>query len=294
MCGIVGVFSNTVLSKQDTVKFNHLLEVDVLRGRDGTGVFGVNFKQDVIMYKDCLHIGWVVGDKDYQSTVMGAHKLLVGHNRAATSGDLTKENSHPFYIGDIILVHNGTLHDTSALAGNHTMEVDSQMICNELALAEPDKWKGVLENLDGAFTLVWYDTRIDALRMARNSERPLTIATPKHNKKKAFFASEKLMLEWVLTRGAASVDADYESLPEGQMLEIQYKTGDRTLTPFEPLASWEPSGGWWNYNRPAARGARQFFRLAQHLKRDAGEISFQVFRYDPDVAHGNSSLYIDD
>ena len=254
MCGIVGVIhGGGTLSKQDETKFNQLLEVGVLRGHDSTGVFSAGFKGGIKSHKDKWAAGLVIGDKEYNSVLLNATKLLVGHNRYATTGAVNAVNAHPFRRSDVTLVHNGTLHDTKGLAGHSSMEVDSEMICNELALAGVDEWAGVLERLDGAYALVWHDARTNVLRMARNNERPLTIAKVRAvgtAPSKLYFASEAGMLKWVLGRGTFKVVADYEELPVGSMLEVECSTGHTSTHPFTPLPTWETyyPGGYSNKN----------------------------------------------
>lgn len=173
MCGIVGL-----ISRYDTFPFyvdklfTNLLRMDSIRGEDSTGVFGVDQKG---------HVDFLKGDTDgYLFTRtqsfekflkrMSSYNIVVGHNRSATIGNVTPENAHPFQKKHIILVHNGTIRNKDDL--NNKVEVDSEAIAH--ALSEHD-CVTALGKIDGAFALVWFDSKDKTLNLARNDERPLYV-----------------------------------------------------------------------------------------------------------------------
>src|SRR3990167_10371996 len=113
MCGIVALISKSQsgLWRAQAELFTHMLRLDTIRGDDSTGVFGVSGAGNVDIVKgDCD--GYVfTRSKNYakfESKISRAYKVIVGHNRSATRGDVTALNAHPFYEGNIVLVHNGT------------------------------------------------------------------------------------------------------------------------------------------------------------------------------------------
>jgi len=69
-------------------------------------------------------------------------------------------------------------------------------------------WK----SLDGAFSLVWHDTRNNTLNFARNDERPLCLA---YAHGIVYWASEELMLRWLLDRNKIH-NPVFMTLPIGQ------------------------------------------------------------------------------
>lgn len=176
MCGIVGLISNRTSGFQlDEVKlFNKLLVIDGLnRGMDATGVFQVQDNGDVLSYKNSVNAMVFQADKAYEEfmdQVWQAGRIVIGHNRAATQGAVVPQNSHPFHHEHICLVHNGTLHNHTALADT---EVDSEAIAKALVDDDP---KDVIPKLSGAYALVWYDQLKEKLFFIRNSQRPLSIA----------------------------------------------------------------------------------------------------------------------
>lgn len=175
MCGIVGFISK----KSDEVNakryfMKHALALDTLRGRDSTGTYTVTDKNKVKMRHSIKEGIDYVTTKSFKDTQLGVW-AAVGHNRAATAGEVNRENAHPFCFGDVTMVHNGTLtNDGSNLETyDYNLPVDSMQICKALAEATPEEADKVLSQIDGSFALVWYDRRDKTMNMARNNSRPL-------------------------------------------------------------------------------------------------------------------------
>jgi hypothetical protein len=62
---------------------------------------------------------------------------------------------------------------------NDDLEVDSAQIAHNLAEHKPEEAKQVIEELDGAYALVWFDERDRSINMCRNEERPLSFTINK-------------------------------------------------------------------------------------------------------------------
>lgn len=197
MCGIVGMVSKnqTGFTKQDQDIFRTLLYVDAVRGEDSTGIFGVNKYGNLEFLKSATDPTTFLKTKsykDFDDKIYSKFKMVVGHNRKATFGTIKDENAHPFVEGNVALVHNGTLfnHKNSL----KDVEVDSHAICHSIA---EHGYKETFKKINGAFAISWYDAESKTLSLVRNKERPLSIfETPTT----WYFASENLMLYWVLLR----------------------------------------------------------------------------------------------
>lgn len=175
MCGIIGVISAKVTTLQQDKHFKQLLIMDQVRGFDSVGVMAEKVNGNLDFYKHVYDPATFLDDKKTKA-VLSTAKAMVGHNRAATRGNVTPMNAHPFSHGPITLVHNGTL--THPLpAGASQFEVDSESIAYGLSQVEPAGAAAFLESLNGAYALCWYDTRDRSWNIARNSERPLHYMT---------------------------------------------------------------------------------------------------------------------
>lgn len=213
MCGIVLAGCSQFLSATELSMFEKLVYHDTIRGSHSTGVYaGYNFSypksEQYVIYGKTAQTGpdflesktWdSVKSQDYKSanntTMKRLPYFLVGHNRYATMGAKTSENAHPFISGNILLVHNGTLSDQSLLPDWKDFEVDSANICHAINKQGIEK---TIQQLDGAFTLVWYDDGDKTLNIIRNEERPFHLARTTLNT--WYGASEEEMLMWLLKR----------------------------------------------------------------------------------------------
>ena len=196
MCGLFCIVSKkeSGFSDKELTIFSQGLFADTVRGKDSTGVFSVSDSGNVYTLKDNIP-----GDKftrtkefeDFISKSFMSSRILVGHNRSATLGNVSAKNAHPFISGDTVLVHNGTLFTHKELANTET---DSEAITQALEAGDYTK---VLPELNGAFALIWYNAGEKKFYVTRNSERPLWIIQTKDFD---LIGSEPKLLEWILHR----------------------------------------------------------------------------------------------
>jgi hypothetical protein len=173
MCGIVGVISSAALTYQNTNIFKHMLQMDVVRGKDSVGMISLT-GTEITCAKSVTSPTDFLDHRRVQPILAGAVKALVGHNRHATKGKVSANNAHPFEHGPVSLVHNGTL--TFPMPPDSTLfDTDSECIAYNLSRIQPEEAGGFISTLNGAFTLVWFDTRDSSWNMIRNEERPLKL-----------------------------------------------------------------------------------------------------------------------
>lgn len=174
MCGIVGVIngSTTHKTKLDEV-FNEMLWIDQIRGTDGAGVFWYNKKDNVYHVVKSKNIDNVLNNEKYRAARrwMAEIPFMVGHNRAATRGEVSSDNNHPFDEGNVVLVHNGTMSYIPKEYDDGT-KVDSHAIAKMLHKASVEEF---MRKSFGAFALVWFNKTTQQLNLLRNEDRPLHI-----------------------------------------------------------------------------------------------------------------------
>lgn len=230
MCGLVAVVTKNGhgLTKEQVDAFDNLLFIDSLRGMDSTGVFVVDKEGNMDWAKEASPSFYYRMDDAYRDitrTAFQRGRALVGHNRAATKGAVTDQNAHPFTVDDrITLCHNGTLWGGWEKLTDEKVDVDSHAIAHVIHQNGDDVEKA-LQQINGAFALIWHDFKNNTLNFIRNKERPLNFVETNNG---WLWASEANMLEWILAR--------YPSFkPVGKVAE---------LTP-GCLVTYDFSGGSW-------------------------------------------------
>jgi len=221
MCGIVSVtsFRKGGLFSYHMEIFKQLLIVDSVRGEDGTGAFTVNRNKKVSVAK--VH-GNPFNFLNNPEGVSFMHNSLergisiVGHNRAATRGQVNSENAHPFWYKDIVLVHNGTLnnHQNFPQWKEHNLTVDSSLVP---ILLWDHTYEEVFERISGAFAFVFYDKRSERLNFIRNKERPLYMGY-NEDEDVLVLSSERGAMEWICNRNR--IKLEIEEVYPGVMFSV--------------------------------------------------------------------------
>ncbi len=235
MCGLVGILTldSFGFNQADVSRFNQLLVCDSVRGPDSTGVFGVDKLGNASYLKQAGNPFKLIESDEYKqftTEMYQSMRFVVGHNRKATIGTISDETAHPFQEGNIVLVHNGTLTNHKDLTDNE-VEVDSHAITH--AIVEKG-YKEALKELQGAFTLIWYDASDKALRFVRNGQRPLSMI--KHGSK-VYLSSEAALAEWLISREYTTLSTTTTHVKPGVVYTL--KVDGREIEE-EPVQLYEP------------------------------------------------------
>lgn len=227
MCGIVAYLTPWSNGFQGTEvdTFTDMLFLDTLRGWDSTGVFGVENNGNVSIAKEASHGANFIrthGFREIRTDMVRNGIFFVGHNRAATRGQINDKNAHPFWVSDkIVLVQNGTMR------GDHKkhkdVEVDTEALTH--VLAETDDVEEALNKIDAAYALIWYNVKNKSLNIIRNDERPLYFAECKDGG--VLWASEPATILYAAHRNSKVLEAKPAMLEKDTLVTYKLNTNDR-------------------------------------------------------------------
>ena len=194
MCGHVGIAGKLEFKDEGTLK--RLLIYDYFRGPDSTGLAALRNDGTVKVAKIASHPLDLFDAKRFGDALSGYNStVFLGHNRLATKGVVNGNNAHPYTYDHITGAHNGTLETASWRALEEALgekfDVDSQAIIAGLARLGVEETVAMLQ---GAWALVWIDTKDNTLNFLRNKERPFWYAYTK-NFDRVFWASEWPFIE---------------------------------------------------------------------------------------------------
>jgi hypothetical protein len=181
-----------------------MLVLDSLRGEDSTGVatIGKFIGADVRIAKQVGDPFQLFDHKSYDAAFKSTSRVMIGHNRYATVGGVSRQTAHPFENDLLVGAHNGTLKNKWVLDKHQNFKVDSENLYHHISkfgLAD------ALRIIDGAWALTWWDKEEETLNLLRNKERPLFWCVSRDAKdqedgKVFFWASEAWMLNVALNR----------------------------------------------------------------------------------------------
>lgn len=168
-----------------------LLIVDSLRGEDSTGVATIRkWNAEVTVAKQVGDPFQLFDHKSFDKAFIGIQRAIIGHNRYATMGGVSRQTAHPFENSSVVGAHNGTLRTKHLLADAKNFTVDSENIYHHI---DKHGLHDALQFMDGAWALVWWDKKRESINFLRNKERTLYLAWGDQGKQ-LFWASEAWML----------------------------------------------------------------------------------------------------
>lgn len=157
MCGLLAIISKKSIGflEKDFKFFTEAIYVNAVRGQDSTGIFSITEKGNIHLIKDNIKSSNFIETTDYKNFLKDniySSRILVAHNRAATKGNVTAENAHPFLYEDTVLVHNGTIQNHQSIANTAT---DSEALTQKIAKTDHKS----LEEIHGAYALIYYKAK---------------------------------------------------------------------------------------------------------------------------------------
>lgn len=259
MCGLIGImdFTKPKFYKADVDIFIGMLLLNSMRGMHSTGAFGVDKntnKADTIKnvgtpYHLLGHPKW----SEFHNRFVSRYSAVIGHGRYATRGAVNPKNAHPFFRGDITLVHNGTLTNFDELKrlfddGETAFQVDSDILANMIHTFGIER---TLKEARGAYAMIWHNKKERTIHFIRNYERPLSMYK-RSDTNQILLASEDNVLEWAIAKGR--MKGDLLPVKSGIMYSVNLDTGQMTEKDMYPIvypkaSSYsKPYAGFFNYD----------------------------------------------
>lgn len=215
MCGLAGILTTTRQVYADDFLSDSFV-ANMLRGVDSSGIVNIDLTDSTYHLHKLPVSGLFFKDDKITKRIMSyataAKSLTMCHVRAATVGNVTVSNAHPFEIvkenTDVLLgTHNGTLTGWRTSSTARGYDVDSEWALSRIAEEGIDAFKEIF----GAYAFVWWDgSDTGVLHMARNKERSLYVAMLKDGG--MAYASEAGMLYWLLERNHMKINGSILSL----------------------------------------------------------------------------------
>ena len=238
MCGLFGVSTNRLVTHEVDL-FRGLGIVSQFRGIDSTGVAIASrakkrkdFNYNVLKAQQDPSYFFMQNSVDQFITQFGV-SAIIGHCRAATVGNVTAENAHPYDVGDIIGAHNGTIRGLEPAADSGGITTDSYALYQ--IIAREGLEAGLKRAQSGAFALTYFNKQDDTVNLIRNKERELWLAQIGN----AFYwASEEDFIRFIAGRMKKEITS-IKLLPEYVLYTIKCGTMNltkRTITLPEPEA----------------------------------------------------------
>jgi predicted glutamine amidotransferase len=269
MCGLYGMIAKFQRNSYTDLDISHFWDMSIitsLRGRDSSGIWGINkdhLDRDPRMWKKIGDPFYLINAKEsdqIEKFIKDDAIAMFGHGRKATIGKVTLQNAHPFRYKNITLMHNGTIHG-GLEEKDKEIEVDSHALT---ILVQEKGVQAALSQVEGAFAIICYDIESKTIQIARNNQRPLHYV--EHNDM-IYIMSDKLALQYIMDRAGrtgTSVVKEFDAMKvyeidpakptiSNETKKISYppvKTTYYDSTKYHN--SWE--GGWegWPPNKEAA------------------------------------------
>lgn len=235
MCGLVGLISSykNGFSYGEAGMFRDMLYIDALRGWDATGIMYADKWNNIQVHKAAIPSPDFLGTSEWKASekdLVAEGIWAFGHNRAATRGEKTDKNSHPFIVDDkIILMQNGTYK------GSHKHHKDTDVDTEACAhvIAESATVSEALKKIDAAYAFIWYNVAEKTINIIRNHERPLWVGYLKDGG--CAYASEEGILLAAAQRNNMEFRLDPFLLKESGLITIDFSKSQDGVENFEVI-----------------------------------------------------------
>lgn len=240
MCGLFGAVGK-LLTPGEVNNVKILADLGKYRGSDSTGLAVVNRTKKGVRFqfgKQCIPSTFFMNTKSVADMLdVPAPVLLMGHCRAATVGSKTPQNAQPLHKGHILGVHNGTVGKYAPTNKDNHDKSDSHKIF------EMVRDHGIEHSVDeighdGAFALVWLDTRAGTINFIRNDDRPLHCMWNREHTT-MYWSSDPWHLDFMDREGVGAFGAVME-FDAHKLYSIEYKVDRNIAVVTKPCKTKKP------------------------------------------------------
>jgi glucosamine 6-phosphate synthetase-like amidotransferase/phosphosugar isomerase protein len=182
MCGLTGynTKAGVILTPEQKKIRGQILKGLLLacqeRGTHSTGVAGVCEEHKWCYTKQATSAEMFIQTPDFKEFINHAPRVVVGHTRFATVGNINNKNAHPFNVGGIVGAHNGHVSNWKEVYSEG--EVDSEAIFYALNKHQ-NNFKKALKEVRGKFAITWFsEDNLDKLYLVVD-ENPLSLVRVK-------------------------------------------------------------------------------------------------------------------
>ena len=221
MCGIHGFINGKTKPETNTDDFiKSAFITNTLRGTDSSGIAVVapnGFHEVAKLPVAGYYLASTRPASQLISRARSVNTAAICHVRAATAGDVTYSNAHPFIIEDedgntLVGVHNGTLNNWRSRDTAKGFNVDSAWALSRILGEGSDAF----EEISGAYAFVWWESKNPGkLYMARNKDRTLYVAYTEDGN--MVYASEAGMIHWLCERHKIKLKGSIKLLEEERL-----------------------------------------------------------------------------
>lgn len=178
MCGLAGWYG---LALPERAKQEELLRLLMRKAQArGTDSFGLAYKRggQTRVQRGLGPVSQWIARKPAQLKEVANSRIVIGHTRAASQGEVVLRNAHPFRVGNWIGAHNGMIRNAAALNQEATYaprgETDSEeALC---WLVGQGLSPEAFTHLEGWYAFTAIDTDTSDVLIAVDSRTPFAIA----------------------------------------------------------------------------------------------------------------------
>jgi len=216
MCGCFGIVNVSNVPVKGLSDFiADALIAGAVRGDDSCGIAVMDSQTNVRLHKDVLAPTSFLASRATKTLLdeVDHAYMVIGHNRAATVGEVSVDAAHPFRLTDeawgisIVGVHNGTLSGYKLKDGDKEYISDSEWLFAQLLdaaksddVAREQAVSDILAGIWGAYSVMFFfDDDPTRFYIANNGKRPMHCLLSS-DETYLLMASEPGMLHWLAER----------------------------------------------------------------------------------------------